>query len=82
MNEFKGTLGEWKLHLARYRDTDPIFGFSIRAEGKEPFVASAGVSSPNHCLIVSEEYRKHITTGFTEWQRMKAAIAKALGEST
>jgi len=60
------TPGPWKLTLARMREGDPIFGFTITAEGKIPYLASAGVAEPHHALIVSKEFREMVTTGFSE----------------
>lgn len=60
------TPGPWGLKLARYRDDAPVFGYAITAEGRVPYVASAGVAEPNHALIVGSEFRKLVTTGFTE----------------
>ena len=85
MSDFKGTPGPWELILGRYGDS-PIWGFGIKAEGKIPFVAAAGmVSTSNHATIVADEFLPHITTGFSAAEaeanaRLIAAIAKALGE--
>jgi hypothetical protein len=66
MNETKHTPGPWTLELCRQAEGAPIFGYAITAPGRVPFVASAGVATPNHSLITAPEYRDVLTTGFTE----------------
>lgn len=58
--------GDLTLHLCRVVPEAPIYGYAITVDGKTPHIASAGVSPPNHSLIISPEYRSAVTTGFTE----------------
>lgn len=62
----KFTPGKLTLKLARMCDDQLIFGYTICVDGKIPPIAGAGVSPPNHHLIVSPEFRQQVTTGFTE----------------
>lgn len=55
----KHTPKPWKLSLGRYAEDAPIFGFAIRAEGKIPSIASAGIAEPNHALIVEPKDYPH-----------------------
>jgi hypothetical protein len=66
MSISKATPGPWTLELCRLSPDSPLFGFGIKAVGKVPFVASAGVASPNHALIVDPDFRNICTTGYTE----------------
>jgi hypothetical protein len=59
------TPGPWTVEIARRAENAPAFGFAIRAAGRVPFVASAGVATPDHSLIIAEPFRKLVTTGFT-----------------
>lgn len=65
-NEQKHTPGPWTVELGRLTKDTPIFGFAIKAPGKLAYVASAGLSPPDHVLIVHKDFRDHITTGFDE----------------
>lgn len=59
------TPGPWKLDFGRYPKSDKIFGYCVLAEGKVPFIASAGIATPNHGLIQNEEERRYITIGYS-----------------
>lgn len=60
-----GTVGKLTLTFGRYGKGAPIFGYSISEEGRIPFIASANVAGPNHGLILDDEARRHITTGYS-----------------
>ena len=66
MAEAKHTKSTWTCKLARMREDAPIFGFMIVANGKVPYVASAGVAPPDHALIVPPDMRHLVQRGFTE----------------
>jgi hypothetical protein len=55
----------WNVSLARMNDAAPPFGFTVKAEGKVPYIASAGVSDPGHALIIAPEYAHLVTTGYS-----------------
>lgn len=57
------TPGPWTVEVCRLAPRAPAFGFAVRAAGKVPFVASAGVVTPNHVLVVDEAFP--IDTGYT-----------------
>ena len=60
------TSGPWELILGRYLPDHPVWGFGIKAEGKIPFVASAGMSPPeNHVTVIADEHLHFVTTGFS-----------------
>ena len=63
----KHTPGPWKLELVRWAESAPISGFGISAEGKTPWLCSAGASErANHCTVVADEHiEQGVTTGFS-----------------
>lgn len=61
----KHTPGPWTCSIARMAADAPVFGFSIRAEGRAPAITRAGTYE-HELLIVGEEYRKFHTDHFTE----------------
>lgn len=62
----KATPGPWTANIARLQPDAPPFGFTITVEGKVPYLASAGVATNDHALIVDKQFRAAVTTGFTE----------------
>ena len=60
------TPGPWTCEFGRVVSDAPVFGFSIKAEGRIPAVASAGVATDGHPLIIAPDFRALVTTGFTE----------------
>ncbi len=56
MSEAKHTEGEWIADIAKYPDGE-VFGFAITVDGKDVFVASAGVATPPKALVLAKAFR-------------------------